>query len=317
MSETRDDDARRSRRWLLWAVAAGLAVGAAAVLLRGAWQPPAAGEVVQVDGVPGVATPDEELLGWAEQTLAARCMADRGFRVWVRWRPAPTEEGPHPRYGSDDVAWAAANGFGIGAQRRAPATQAPEPNRAYLAKLSDDRRAAYDLAYHGDPKQTVSVSLAGGAVVRTGRDGCLSAARTELFGDLAAWLRLDSGWRNLDAEVVPAVTAMPEYLRALTRWRGCMRAAGHETADPGALRDEASQAYRTAPSHEAAFDRERASAVQEATCAAQTGFVKTAEGLDAAHRARLAEQRAGDRAAYDAIRAAGRQRALALLTELS
>ncbi len=317
MTETREHTARRPRRWLVSAIAVGLVAGAAGVLLRGGWQPAATGEVVQVDGMPGAAVPDEDLLSWAEQTLAGRCMADRGFRVWVGWRPAPAGEQPPHRYGNDDAAWAAAHGFGIGAQRLAPATQAPEPNRAYLMKLPEDRRAAYDLAYHGDPKRTVAVSLAGGAVVRTGRDGCLSQARTELFGDLAEWLRLDSGWRNLDAEVVPAVTAMPEYLAALARWRGCMQAAGHPAADPGALREQASQAYRTARSNEAALGQEKAAAVQEAACAAETGFVRTAEGLDAAHRARLTGQRAGDRAAYDAIRAAGRQRALALLAELS
>ncbi|WP_212841809.1 hypothetical protein [Catellatospora sp. IY07-71] len=314
---TSDRGTGRSRRWLLSSLAVGLAVGVGGVLLRDYWQPAAAGEVVQLDGVPGAATPDEDLLGWAEQTLAARCMADRGFRVWVRWSAPAAEEQPRHRYGNDDDAWAAAHGFGIGAQRHTSATQAPEPNRAYLAKLPDDRRAAYDAAYHGDPKQTVSASLASGAVVRTSRDGCLAAARTELYGDLAEWLRLDTGWRNMDAEVVPAVTAMPAYQDALARWRDCMRAAGHPAADPGALRDEASQAYRTAPSREAALAQERAWAVQEATCAGRTGFVKTAEGLDAAYRARLAEQRAGDRAAYDAIRAAGRQRALALITELS
>lgn len=315
MPTTREPE--RPPRWLLWAVAAGLAAGAAGVLLRGAWRPDPAGELVQVDGLPGAAIGDEDLLSWAEQTLAGRCMADRGFRVWVRWRPAPAETAPNHRYANDDTAWAAANGFGIGLKRLAPPAQAPDENRAYLAKLPDERRAAYDTAYHGDPQRTVSVSLAGGAVVRTGRDGCLSAARTELFGDLAAWLRLDTGWRNLDAEVVPAVTALPEYQAALARWRACMHAAGRPAADPGALREQASRAYRTAASNEAALEQEKSAAVQEATCAASTGLVETAERLDAAHRARLAEQRAGDRAAYDAIRAAGRQRALALITELS
>lgn len=318
MTVTRDHQAGPPRRWLLSAIAVGLAAGIAGVLLlREAAEPAAAGEVVQLDGMPDAAAADEDLLAWAEQTLAGRCMAERGFRVWVRWRPATATEAPRHRYGNDDVAWATANGFGIGAQRFAPATEAPEPNRAYLLKLPEQRRAAYDTAYHGDPKQTVAASLPSGAVVRISRGGCLSTARAELFGDLAAWLRLDTAWRNLDAEVVPAVTAMPEYVSALARWRTCMRAAGHDAADPGALRDQASQAYRSAPSNKAALDRERAWAVLEATCAVQTKFVDTAERLDEAHRTRLLDQRADDRAAYAAIRAQGRQRALALAASIS
>jgi hypothetical protein len=104
----------RTTHGVMYAVLLALvASGVAATVHRGGRRP--AQRSLAVGALPDDRTPDGQLLSWAEQVLAGRCMTRRGFEYTVDWVVDPTDGEPdYLPYGTTDVADAARNGYGIG-----------------------------------------------------------------------------------------------------------------------------------------------------------------------------------------------------------
>ncbi|GAA1415452.1 hypothetical protein ACFQZ4_25785 [Catellatospora coxensis] len=254
--------------------------------------------LTQVDGMPTADVDDTVWLEWAESTLAGECMVARGYPFWAQWRARVRKNTePDQLYGIADVTWVTAHGYGIGERRSAPDVTPEDPNTRYLHSLPKERWREYDTAYHGTEQDRITVTLANGMTASMASKGCLAEARTKLFGSLPDWLRLDTSWRNIDAEIAPTVLKDARYLKALAGWRACMAGRGQQVAEPMALREQVSREYSLKPRTEAR-ELEMALAKLEAECAQTTALIRTAEEVHAEVRAGLDTTRKSDLDTY-------------------
>lgn len=305
----------RRSRLVTWG-AGTLAVAALGIVVWvvSAPGPRASAELVQADGLPDPADGRDAVLRWAEQTLAGSCMVDHGFSFWVHWRAeeAADHDDGTTRYVLSDRSRAQAEGFGIGTALHSAPSRPRSPNEDYVESLPPRRQVEYGLAFHGDPGDAVSVTLPSGTVASVSVGGCLSQARSQLYTDLREWLRLSTFWANVDAEAAELVRATPEFTEAVEAWSDCMRRGGWEVSEPGELRSQVAEAYRTEP-REVASRTERDAAVAEVECAQATGLARAAERLHDAFVDELEGSRSADRRAYDEMLDAAYDRALRLL----
>ncbi|MFE9674793.1 hypothetical protein ACFYO5_11845 [Streptomyces sp. NPDC006259] len=207
----------------------------------------------------------------AQQRLIAECMRGKGFRYREPARPN-LEESRTFGYVTDDVAWARKHGYGSRIRAEEDRARRTNPNLAYRLTLSPPRRAAYDAALDGGTDAPVlSAELPSGATVRKRVGGCAAAAEERLYGDPATWFRLEKTVDNLQPLYVPKVLADKRFSAAVAAWSRCMRRVGHPFDSPAAVRAAALRPDETIPAG-AAFRRERALAVADATCARNTSL---------------------------------------------
>ncbi|MEV5601025.1 hypothetical protein AB0L33_06245 [Streptomyces sp. NPDC052299] len=239
------------------------------------------------------ATPAERLrISDAVQVLTERCMERQGFRYWPGVRLSQ-EESRVAGYVNDDVAWAAAHGYGSRIDEKADRARRANPNGKYRAGLPPRRRAAYDKALDGGPDTpvvTAEVPTPNG----TGRigkrlGGCSAEAEEKLFGDAAAWFRADKAVTSLQGLYVPRITRDAKFTAALADWSRCMGRAGHPYPDPPAARDAVARKSAGLPRDEA-FVAEKRVAVAEARCARESSLAAVARERETYYRDRLPDR---------------------------
>ncbi|MFF8601193.1 hypothetical protein ACF065_34210 [Streptomyces sp. NPDC015232] len=99
-------------------------------------------------------------------------------------------------------------------------THAPAPGPAARA----DTRLQTAL-FGRDPRE-LSLTLATGLTVTANSDGCLAAARAELYGDQHRWFRAQVTVDNLRAEAQARMKDDPAHRAALDRWTRCAAPSG-------------------------------------------------------------------------------------------
>ncbi|MET8066277.1 hypothetical protein, partial [Micromonospora sp. NPDC005313] len=274
---------RRSRSW--WYAAAVPAVLAAAVAgalgaSRDAAPPPGdhgAAALPPGPSAPALSAPPADLLYAAEQVLIRDCMQRRGFRYW----PVPRQPVPELRefpYVLDDVPYARRHGYGGALERRLQETIAADPNARYVRELPPERGAAAVRAVNGDPGEpdALRATLPAGGVLRRSSHSCTSEAERQLYRDLPGWYRVTRITDNLAGLRAGRVLADPRYADGVRAWRRCMRAAGHDVADPASARASAPEPTSGSGTSGSVTPGEIRLAVAEATCATRTGFDRLA-----------------------------------------
>ncbi|MFJ8828401.1 hypothetical protein [Micromonospora aurantiaca] len=283
-------ESRRARSlWYAVAVPAALAAAVAGALgARPDIAPPSTGHGLPAASTAAVPVPPSsgtpaEVRYAATQVLIRDCMQRRGFRYW----PVPRQPVPELRefpYVLDDVSYARRYGYGGALERRLQEAIAADPNARYARDLPPERGAAAVRAVNGDPREpdALRATLPAGGVLRRSSHSCTSEAERQLYRDLPTWYRVTRITDNLAGLRVGRVLADPRYADGVTAWRRCMRAAGHDVADPASARASVPE-----PASGAASPGEIGLAEAEATCATRTGFGRLARRLDAEHRRAL------------------------------
>lgn len=322
MTVTRRSSIYSRRTNMSWRMIVALVIAVAIVLFSVGWRPvdSAQGRTgnLTIGMLPLPSDPDDQLTSWAELVLAGRCMQAQGYDFSVDWvidRSRP-EFGDNP-FGADDVQLAQKVGYGIGSTHRAAdsSRQQQDPNRAYIASLSARQQRDFTRALFGDGTDAIEVPAGHGSIISTNRNGCLSAARRELYGDLDQWVALDVRASNLEVEVAERVLTSQEYRNVLAKWRSCMTDLGYPADDPQASRQAVAKIYQSQP-YEQAWPVERARAVADATCVGRTGLLMVAKRE---HQAisQLSEFATAETQDYQARKARAVHRARELLTELT
>jgi hypothetical protein len=224
----------------------------------------AARELLTED-VPGLRQKWE--LGRGEQRLVAACMRRLGLRYFA---PSP---GPQP---------AAATVTQDAAAPRRHATYGVVPGTGqagadredtYLTRLPGPQRARYSTALLGTRRQLAAMKMPGGGTVTYGTGGCLSAARRQLFGSVAAFARDSYLPQVMDAQFGSFLASYRPYLAALRGWQRCMSSAGHRYATPAAA-IEAIDALAARPGTRPGrlASAQRAAARADVACNRRTGL---------------------------------------------
>jgi hypothetical protein len=172
-------------------------------------------------------TPSQQLfLSQAEEELTRRCMAKQGFDFAL---PKRTVEDFGPDFLTADQL--EAGGYRLG-RKLVDGGQNAGPNDAILAKLSPDRKKAWNLALFGEVLDgdksapsagAISVRGVDGSVVSTSAKGCVSDARKQIYGSLEGYLSLglitDAVYGNAAEN---QLWADPAYQAVAVKWRVCM-----------------------------------------------------------------------------------------------
>ncbi len=274
--------------WLGAIVAAAAVAGCAAGgegSARGEGRQVGAGEVRDLTDA------EQIVVDRATQLLVRECMEEAGFRYWPE-PVAGVDERRGGGYVLDDVGWARRHGYGTRLQEKALAAQKNDRNHAYANALPEARRVRYSKTLDGDPSAAVlTVELPAGGTVQTPRHGCRAEAKGTLYGDFPAWFRAEKTATNLTPLYVPDLLADERFGTARTAWSACMRARGHDYADPARIRERLPRLTRGL-SEAKAHAVEVELAVAEARCATEeTSLVRTARALEREYRGGLREYR--------------------------
>jgi hypothetical protein len=241
------------------------------------------------------------LIERAEQLLVGACVEKAGFKYW----PVPVtsvEERRSRGYVLSDVAWARKYGYGGQLEKKAEKIRRSDPNNAYANSLPEAERIRYSTTVDGDPsKGMLSVELPAGGTVQTPRDGCWADTRERLYGDRATWFRVKKIATSLTPLYVPDLVKDKRLVNAVEAWARCMRAAGHDYADPNEISDKRyvlTEGLSPAQAHATEVEL----AVAEATCAVKTSLARTARSLEREYRTQKTRRYSDDIAQYQRMR---------------
>ncbi|WP_306328548.1 hypothetical protein [Streptomyces venezuelae] len=273
---------------------AALALGTATALTCGALLSCAPQRSAPAEQTAEPTAAERALLDRAEQLLVTRCMRGRGLPYWT----APRLSGEESRdvgYVLDDVAWAREHGYGSRLRHKELAAKRSDPNLIHRDSLTGQRLTAYTEALYGGPDTpTLSARVPGGGTISSQLGGCHGTALAELYGDRAAWFRVDKITANLTPLYGDELRRDPRLGRAVTAWSRCMRDAGHPYPDPSSAHAAAAKATARddapapgSPAERRAFAGEVRLAVAEATCSVESGLGTTGRALEAEYRAGL------------------------------
>lgn len=187
-------------------------------------------------------SPEEQvLLANAESVLIEGCMAERGFEIRQPRFGPDVAGGNDPTIGLekwlfDDTAVAETSGYGI-ADARAKMEQRlggldSESSRQASVELSP----AAQLALVGSPEEMIRVTMSDGASMVESRDGCVTKARDQLYGDTELRMRLFLLRQSYRLAFWERLPSEPLVADALARWASCMKDNGFEVRDPGEAR---------------------------------------------------------------------------------
>jgi hypothetical protein len=163
-------------------------------------------------------------LRFAEQSLIAQCMADRGLPYRVAPEGADTGL---PTMSVSDVEKAKEEGYGLATERaQADAVTSLEDERIGLPPR---QQREYDRALFGPARapEASARSLAGD-VITASTQGCIAEARTRLFGSVENFLVLSEFLGNSVRFVMyQSREESPEVQEAFEEWQACMASAGY------------------------------------------------------------------------------------------
>ncbi|MEU1372306.1 hypothetical protein ABZ442_01410 [Streptomyces triculaminicus] len=231
---------------------------------------------------------EKDTLHSAEQILLRDCMREKGFE----YRPVPREPVPDAReflYVIEDTDWARRHGYGTDIERRMSELRTSDPNQRYFRSLPAEQRAKALAAANGRQPQGLTATGPDGVKLTRSPQGCRSEAERTLYRDLGAWFQARATRDALRQMRIRDVTSDAEYAPATRAWARCMRQAGHDYADPAALRRSLPPPERPLPRNQ-----EIALATAEANCAHTSGLAETAKRLDRKHDAQLRGRYASD-----------------------
>ncbi|MFF6785370.1 hypothetical protein [Streptomyces sp. NPDC012510] len=251
---------------------------------------------------------EQILVQRAEAQLVKKCMEGKGFKYWAR-TALTVDDLKGGGYVLTDPVWAGKHGYGSRRADRLQDVQRDDPNHAYANALPEPERIRYSKALEGGPSSgMLTAELPAGGTVRTPRESCQTEAKSRLYGDFETWFRAEKTATNLSPLYVPALIADGRFVRAVEQWSICMREAGHDYADPPAVRDQLPALTKGLPAKKA-FAVEVGLAVAEATCATGTPLAETARELDAEYRDKKLGRYATDIATYRRMALAALERA--------
>ncbi|MEV6330015.1 hypothetical protein [Streptomyces sp. NPDC051909] len=98
--------------------------------------------------------------------------------------------------------------------------------RAPAARPGSAADTRLQTALFGRDPRELSLTLATGLTVTANSDGCLAAARQELYGDQHRWFRAQVTVDNLRAEAQARMKDDPAHRAALDRWTRCAAPSG-------------------------------------------------------------------------------------------
>ncbi|MFI6279691.1 hypothetical protein [Streptomyces sp. NPDC050988] len=189
-------------------------------------------------------------------------------------------------YVVDDAKWAARHGYGSELQARRERLRVSDPNQRYFTSLSAADRQRAVAALNGEQSaDRLEVRMPTGAIAGRIADGCTAHAQEQLYGDLAAWFRVDMVAGALPAVRQQQVADDSEFKAAVKKWSTCMQGRGLRYTDPYQAR--AAFTRSSAPDTDARQRQEVRTAVAEAQCADTSGLTATARSLDRRYDARL------------------------------
>ncbi|MGP4010181.1 hypothetical protein [Streptomyces sp. 4N124] len=226
---------------------------------------------------------EEVVVRRAEQMLVKECMEEKGFKYWVGALPTVDDLKGNGSF-LTDVGWAKRNGYGSRLHAKAQNIQRDDPNSAYAETLSQQERVRYSDALLGSPSSGIlTADLPAGGSIQTPRDSCLADAKGRLYGDFETWFRAEKTAANLTPLYAADLVKDQRFTGAVKKWSACMRAAGHDYAEPSQAREKLSELTRGL-SEEKAYAVEVDLAVAEATCANETPLARTARTLETEYR---------------------------------
>nr|WSX52095.1 hypothetical protein OG409_26110 [Streptomyces sp. NBC_00974] len=244
---------------------------------------PAASEEQAADPLREPGPAELDLLHTARELLLRNCMRAKGFV----YQPVPRQPVPEAREFPlvlDDVDWARQHGYGSDLAAVAEQNQRDDVNQRYFESLPADRRVQALLAANGTRTGGLTARTPDGMEMGRSPEGCQSDADRTLYGDLAGWFQARTTLTSLTSLVSERAGAAPEFSEATRPWAVCMRTAGHDFADPAAVR-----AALPVPRTE-----EIRLAVAEATCAQSSGLAETVTGLSRKFETELRERYRAD-----------------------
>lgn len=168
---------------------------------------------------------EQAALVYAESVLTARCMQALGFPYETPQYSALLERT------QTSAADARRSQFPYAAELEGipyePIVEAApfDPNEAYIRSLDETALAAYGDALQGDIQDRVEVMALGNSAA-TPREGCVSEARTELYGSLEAALTSLILAGNLTPAAHSRARTEPDVVDAMKAWADCMRGVG-------------------------------------------------------------------------------------------
>ncbi|WP_328501898.1 hypothetical protein OG828_20005 [Streptomyces sp. NBC_00457] len=241
---------------------------------------------------------EEVVVRRAEQMLVKECMEEKGFKYWVGALPAVDDLKGDGAF-LTDVGWAKRHGYGSRLQKKAQNVHRDDRNNAYAKTLPREERARYSDTLLGSMSSgTLTAELPTGTTVQTSRDSCLADAKGRLYGDFETWFRAEKTATNLTPLYQSDLVKDRRFTAAVKQWSACMRAAGHDYADPPEAREKLPELTKGL-SEEKAYAVEVGLAVAEATCANETPLARTARALDNEYREKRLTRYGDDIAAYE------------------
>ncbi|GAA3007951.1 hypothetical protein Sfulv_51790 [Streptomyces fulvorobeus] len=226
---------------------------------------------------------EEILVRRAEQLLVKECMEKAGFTYWVGALPTVDDLSGNGSF-LTDVGWAKRNGYGSRLHAKAQNIQRDDPNSAYAKTLSQEQGVRYSDALLGSPSSgMLTAELPAGGAVQTPRDSCLADAKGRLYGDFETWFRAEKTATNLTPLYAADLVKDQRFTGAVKEWSACMRAAGHDYADPSQAREKLPE-LTEGLSEEKGYAVEVDLAVAEATCANKTPLTRRARALETEYR---------------------------------
>lgn len=178
---------------------------------------------------------DQAALLYAESVLAARCMRSVGFpyevigyEVLVGWMQASADDAQRNQFPYD------ASIEGVPYVDPAESTPA-DPNEAYIRGLDEAAQVAYGDALQGDIQNRIEVAVLGNNA-GTPRDGCVSEARTALYGSLEGALVSMILTGNLAPAAHARTRSQLRVADATDLWVECMAGDGFVFANFGEAR---------------------------------------------------------------------------------
>lgn len=181
---------------------------------------------------------DQAALFFAESVLTSHCMQAQGFpyqvldyQVLVRWMQSTADDSQRTQFPYE----AAIEGLPYATGSEA---NPGDPNASHIRSLDEAGQVAYGDALQGHIQNRIEVTVLGSAAGTT-RDGCMSEARTSLYGSLEGALYSMFLTGNLAPVAHARMKSVPLVVDAMSKWNSCMAAEGYDFAGFGEARASA------------------------------------------------------------------------------